>query len=282
MKIRLALVQFATALFQPERNLARAEEFVRMAARRKADIVAFPEEFLTGPMRRRPDLIDDRGRFAGVFSALARQYAVDIQAGSWYVRRNRRNFNAACYFDRSGRMLGEYCKTHLWHTEKSFATPGTAACVFPTRFGRVGLAICWDLIYPEAFRRLFARRAELIFVPALWSAEDAGAGAEIDPRAEIKLVDAVCVARACENEAVVAFVNGAGRLRFDRSAAVSLIGHTQVAAPFVGAVARLRHAREELRLVEVDTGILATAEESYRIREDLRRGGGKRPARARR
>jgi predicted amidohydrolase len=270
MKIRLALVQFETILHQPEQNLIKAEAFVRAAARRHADIIAFPEEFLTGPMRRRPDLIDACGHYAGIFGGLAKRYSIDIQAGSWYVRQGRHNRNAAYYFDRSGKMLGEYFKNHLWHTEKTLATPGTEICVFRTRFGRAGLAICWDLIYPEVFQRMFARQAELIFVPALWSYEDAGPGMPLDPRAEIKFVDAACIARAFETEAAVVFLNGAGRMHFGASS-ICLIGHTQAAVPFQGALTRMNHAREEMRLVEIDTAILPVAEEAYQIRADSRR-----------
>jgi hypothetical protein len=59
------------------------------------------------------------------------------------------------------------------------------------------------------------------------------------------------------------------------ASSISLIGHTQAAVPFQGALTRMNHAREEMRLIEIDTGILPVAEEAYQIRADSRR----RPAR---
>ena len=91
-----------------------------------------------------------------------------------------------------------------------------------------------------------------------------------NPEAEVAFVDSLCVARAFENEIVLAFCNAAGAFEGSKGACHS-IGHSQVAVPFVGPAALLAHSREEILLCQVDTAILAEAEASYEIRSDLSR-----------
>jgi predicted amidohydrolase len=89
-----------------------------------------------------------------------------------------------------------------------------------------------------------------------------------NPRAEELFVDSLCVARAFENEAVVAFCNIAGSFQGSKGPCHS-IGHSQIALPFTGRVAMLDHSREEMLVHEVDTAILTEAETSYEIRKDI-------------
>ena len=66
---------------------------------------------------------------------------------------------------------------NLWIPERSYLTAGNTTSVFQTRFGKVGLSICWDLAFPEFFRALVRRRgARLVFCPSYWVGKDAGIG----------------------------------------------------------------------------------------------------------
>ena len=273
MAFTMALVQFESRQYAPEHNLARAEEFVREAAAAGAQIAVFPEDFVTGPLSARRELADSDGRYRDAFRTLAQRHAIDLVPGSMIEREASRCYNTTYYIDSRGEVLARYRKVNLWLAEKPWCTPGDGAVACSTRWGKVGLAICWDLAFPELFRDLLAQEAELVICPSLWCREDAGAGVKHNPESEVAFVDSLCVARAFENEVVLAFCNAAGRFETSKGA-VHSIGRSQVAVPFKGAVARVEHDREEMLIQEVDTAILAEAEAAYEIRKDLRRKRG--------
>ena len=87
--------------------------------------------------------------------------------------------------------------------------------------------------------------------------------------AEIKLVNALCVARAFENEVVLVYANAAGTVGGEDG---TLIGQSQITVPFKGALRSLNHNQEAMFIAEVDTSILVDAEEAYQIKQDLKTG----------
>ncbi|MBM4032034.1 MAG: carbon-nitrogen hydrolase family protein [Planctomycetes bacterium] len=268
MRFTIALVQFGFEAQAPAANLAKAERFAAQATAAGAQLVVFPEYFLTGPMSDRKDLADGEGRYRAAFQAMARRHGVDLVPGSFAEVEGGRFFNTTYYVASSGEVLARYRKVNLWIGEKPWVTPGDGAAVCDTRFGRVGLAICWDLAFSELFRDMLRQGAEVVVCPSCWCFEDAGPGQLHNPRAEELFVDSLCVARAFENEMAVAFCNVAGAFGKPSGPHHSM-GHTQVALPFKGAIALLGHSDEAMLLAEIDTAILAEAEAAYEIRKDL-------------
>ena len=269
MQFKVAVVQFEVEQYRPEANIARAEEHIRAAAGAAgAELVVLPEDCLTGVGPKMTDVADTDGTYRETFRRLAAKYAVDLVPGSCLEEDGGKLFNTTYYIDASGEVLARYRKVHLWLTEKPRVTPGDEAVVCDTRFGRVGLAICWDLAFPEHFREMFHQRAEIVVCPACWCLEDAGPGRRHNPNTEQLLIDSCCYARAVENEIIVIFCNVAGEWAGRKGPSTSA-GHTQVAVPFVGAAAILPHNREAILLHDVDTAILAEAETSYEIKKDL-------------
>src|ERR1017187_9271619 len=98
-RFNIAVVQFRTTQWQPEDNLRRADRFVTRAKRAGADIVVFPEDFLTGPCRLRPDLADAKAVYRKHFQALAKQLDIDIVPGTIIERVGLRLYNVAYYID---------------------------------------------------------------------------------------------------------------------------------------------------------------------------------------
>lgn len=162
---------------------------------------------------------------------------------------------------------------NLWLPERSYITTGNEIAVFSTSFGKVGLIICWDLMFPEMFRAMVQQAVELVICPSYWCFEDAGEGMKHDANAEVKLVNALCVTRAFENELILVYANAAGSLSIE-GMEERLIGRSQITVPFKGAVARLEHNQEAMFVQEVDTCILQDAAKSYEIRSDLRKKPG--------
>jgi predicted amidohydrolase len=269
MQIAIAVVQFEIEQFTPEANLAKAERFVQQAVARQAQIVVFPEDFLTGPLLGRRDLADFDQKYLGRFQAMAAKYDIDIVPGSIIEGDASGLYNTSYYIDHSGTILGRYRKVNLWLTELSYIKPGKQAVVCPTRFGKIGLAICWDLAFPELFREMVAQEAEIVLCPSYWCYEDAGPGARHDPDSEAKFVDALCICRAFEQEIILVYANAAGELNTGETRG-RLIGRSQVTVPFKGALQHCDHNREEMFVQSVDTAILADAETAYAIRRDLK------------
>lgn len=240
---------------------------MQRAAQANAQVIVFPEQFLTGPLNGNVELIDEKGKYVRLLRNLARRYALDVVAGSIIERDAQGLHNTAHYIDATGSLLASYHKINLWQPERKGLLPGEQPVVFETAYGKVGLAICWDLVAPALWRTMASKGAEFVFCPAYWCAQLFGNEVKHDRYAEIKHVDALCIARAFENELFLAYCNAAGSHYQDTETfPKNLIGHSQITAPFKGAMQRLNHNSEELLLQEVDTDILRAAEDLYGIR----------------
>lgn len=269
MQIAIAVVQFEIEQYAPEANLAKAERFIQEAVAQRAQIVVFPEDFLTGPLISRHDLADSEQRYVMHFQTMAAKYDIDIVPGSIIEKDSEGLHNTTYYIDHTGNILGRYRKVNLWITEHCYLQPGRQAMVCTTRFGKIGLAICWDLAFPELFRIMIAQGAEIVLCPSYWCYEDAGLGLRHEPNSEAIFVDALCTCRAFEQEIVLVYANAAGDLNLAETHA-TLLGRSQIAVPFKGVLQRCEHNREEMFVQTVDTAILADAETAYAIHRDLK------------
>lgn len=266
MKFKIAVCQFNIKLFDPEDNLKRAEAYIKKASS-EAQIIVFPENFVTGPIEEKPDLADSNNQYRQQFQDLAKKYEIDIVTGSIIEEENNKLYNTTYYIDSTGEIKSKYQKINLWHTERESFAAGKEVSVFDTKYGKIGLAICWDFMFPEVFREMVKKNVDIVFCPSYWNYGDAGIGLKYDKYAEVTLVDSLAVARAFENEIIFVFCNASGEnyKNFEKTP----IGHSQITAPFIGAIKRLEHNKEEMFIQEVDTAILKEAEDTYKIREDL-------------
>ncbi len=97
-------------------------------------------------------------------SELAKKYSMYI-IGCYYRQIDEKNCNAATIFDRQGQIAGMYHKTHLPPDEKWQSIEGNEIPVFDLDFGKIGISICYDMMFPEHARVLSMRGAEVIFHP---------------------------------------------------------------------------------------------------------------------
>ena len=72
--MKIAVVQFDTVQFQPEENIRKAEDFIRRAADNNANLVVFPEDFLTGPIKGKDEFVDFKGKYRKIFQQFAKKY----------------------------------------------------------------------------------------------------------------------------------------------------------------------------------------------------------------
>ena len=271
MQLKVAVVQFEISQCAPQENLEKAEQFIQQAVAQEADLIVFPEDFIAGPLDERVDLADFDQRYVKHFQQLAARYRIDIVPGSIIEGDESGLYNTAYYIDQHGDILSQYRKLNLWLPERSYITPGNDIAVFETRFGKVGLIICWDLMFPEIFRAMVSEGVEMVICPSYWCLEDAGKGQELNKFSEVMLVNALCLARAFENEIVLIYANAAGK-QVSGQTTSTLIGQSQITVPFKGPLDIAMDNVETMLVEEVDLDVLAIAEESYEIRSDLQKG----------
>lgn len=171
--IRVASVQTAPQMGCVAANLARSIELVEQAAAQGAQLVVLPELANTGYMFESrqeafalAETVPD-GPSAQAWIALAQRLGIYLVAGI-AERSGDRLYNAALIAGPAG-YLGTYRKLHLWGDENLFFEPGDLGLpVFHTELGRLGVAICYDGWFPEVYRLLAMRGADIVAVPTNW------------------------------------------------------------------------------------------------------------------
>ncbi|RJQ20339.1 carbon-nitrogen hydrolase family protein [Candidatus Woesearchaeota archaeon] len=269
-KVTIAVAQAKTKSSDAEHNLRTAQKFLARARKKRADLIVFPEDFTTNPVRGQPELVRAAPQYLARWKKLARTYQIDIALGSLIEETPRGWRNVAYYIDRTGTVKGRYEKINLWHPERSYIRSGSKPCTFRTRFGKIGLAICWDIAFPDLFQHYLSQGVHIIICPSFWLKGDAGVGRKHAKNTEEHFVDTLAAARAVETQSIFVFANAAGEYRY-KNYRDSLIGHSQISAPFIGTVAKAAHNREALLVAQVDLGMLEDAERAYKLRADARR-----------
>ena len=179
--ITVAATQFACTEDRAE-NLARAERVVRDAAGQGANIILIQELFETPYFCKGHDpkhfaVAQPIAENPAVkrFQALARELNVVLPA-SVYERAGNAFYNSIAIIDAGGEVLGTYRKSHIpespGYHEKFYFSPGdTGFKVWRTKFGTIGVAICWDQWFPETARTMALMGAEMLFFPTAIGSE---------------------------------------------------------------------------------------------------------------
>ncbi len=173
--VTLGLVQ-SRAYATPAKALKRHIALIRDAAAKGAQIVCLQELFLTeyfckGEHVERFDLAETiPGPSTEALQPLARELGVVIIASLFEKRGPGLYHNTAAIIDADGAFLGKYRKMHIpedpGFNEKFYFTPGDLGYrVWDTKFGRIGVLICWDQWYPEAARLAALAGAQILFYP---------------------------------------------------------------------------------------------------------------------
>lgn len=227
-RLTLTLVQMDCLLGKPQDNFARAEIFVAEAARRGSDLVLLPELWSTAydlenaALHAAPlaDSADGDGWFARL-AALAQRHAVWL-GGSILEARAGRHYNCFALYSPAGTLAAAYRKLHLFRLmqEEQYLAPGPEPVCAGLPWGKAGLAICYDLRFPELFRGYALSGARIILLPAEW------------PHPRRAHWRTLLRARAIENQCFVAACNRVGASKgstfFGASAVIDPWGETLV------------------------------------------------------
>ena len=165
-----------------EKNLEKAEQMIRQAAEQGAQVILLPELFERPYFcqEKRYDYYDyalpvEENPAVAMGKRLAEELDVVLPI-SFYERDGNVLYNSIACIDGGGELLGIYRKTHIpcdhFYQEKFYFTPGnTGFRVFRTRYGTIGIGICWDQWFPETARAMAIKGAELIFYPTAIGSE---------------------------------------------------------------------------------------------------------------
>ncbi|MDY6931139.1 MAG: carbon-nitrogen family hydrolase [Halobacteriota archaeon] len=238
-KIKVAGIQSDIGK-DPKENLRRNLEMIDSASEDGASFICLPELFMTGFDY---DYIkaNSRGipnKITEVLGEKAKKSGIYILSGSIPEMVGEDIYNTAVLFGRDGKIIGKYSKIHLFGQmgEKSNFTHGGDVRVFDTDFGRIGVTICYDLRFPELFRKQSVMGAKIIFVPSEF------------PDPKLDHWRTLLKARAIENQIYVMGVNRVGK---DEQS--TFFGHSMVIGPR-GTIMTEASDGEEIISAEIDIG----------------------------
>ena len=295
---KVALIQLHPKKVNPELNFQTAAAFIRSAAQQGATLAVLPEYHLTNWVPEDPLFLHACSQsdiYLQRYKSLALECKINIVPGTIVEAhadaqaKEDKLVNVAYFISSDGTILGRYEKKNLWHPERPHLTSSTTSPheVIQTPIGPVGLLICWDLAFPEAFRELIAAGAKTIIVPTFWTLADCSPyGLSVNPRAEALFLESMVTARAYENTCAVIFVNAGGRATLGNGEAEKRLpgpasdtkpsnshyaGLSRVALPFVGALGdeTMNSASEGMSIVDVNMRHVDEAEANYKVREDI-------------
>lgn len=180
-KIKAAAIQMKCST-NPKESLSHAEEMVREAAANGANVILLPELFEREYFcqQRRYDFYQyaktvEENKAVQMGKRLAKELQVVLPI-SFYEKDVNNLYNSVACIDADGTLLGVYRKTHIpddhYYQEKFYFTPGdTGFKAFKTRYGTIGIGICWDQWFPETARAMAVKGAELLFYPTAIGSE---------------------------------------------------------------------------------------------------------------
>jgi predicted amidohydrolase len=300
---KCALIQLSPKPLDPEHNFKQASEYIREAADSGASLAVLPEYHLSGWIPDDPkftEIAQTAYQYVPKYQDLAKELKINIVPGTIVAvdpqahKSGESNgdteskspplLNTAPFISYTGEVLGSYTKANLWIPERTVLTSGPASVrqnknqhapenegppnphtVIETPLGPVGIVICWDLAFPEAFRSLVRQGARIIIVPTFWTRDDLTPEAmKYGPDVDVKFMQSAVITRSYENTCAIIFCNVGGPKE------EGYAGISQVVLPLVGTVpGSFTDSTPGMRIVEVDMKTVDVAEENYKIREDL-------------
>lgn len=217
-----------------EESRAKARAMVSEAAENGARVIALPEMWNCPYANEyfRPYAEPEDGPSVQFLSDLARELDIYLIGGSISELADNKVYNTSYCFDRSGKLIGKHRKVHLFDIavkngirfmESETLSPGDKATVIDTEFCRIGVAICYDVRFPELSRKMTLSGAKLIVLPAAFNMTTGPAHWDLTMRA-----------RALDNQVYFAAVSPAR----DRKGIYRAYGSSCIATPWGEFLAR--------------------------------------------
>ena len=252
--MRVASVQLKVVEESKDKALEHASQMIRQC--QGADLILLPELWPVGFMsfdRYRNEAETQEGPTLTLLRALAKELSCYLHTGSFVEKRGNRLYNSSFLLNPTGQILGSYQKIHLFtyqSQEAEILTPGTSVTVISTELGNFGLATCYDLRFPELFRKMLDQGAEFFLISSAWPS----------PRLEHWLL--LNRTRALENLSCLISSNCAGTNR-----GTQYIGHSLAVDP-MGQIIAGSHEEECVVWAEVNRDMVLKARAEFPALKD--------------
>ncbi|MEA1963939.1 MAG: carbon-nitrogen hydrolase family protein [Candidatus Aerophobetes bacterium] len=259
-KIKLALIQMDCKTRDKVDNISKAVKFMG-ELKGKVDIVGLPEFFTTGYNL---DLIGDDfyelaetipGETTEQISRKAKEYRLAV-VGSIVEKDPLCGdllYDTAFVINREGKLVGKYRKFYLYPTEHQYFRPGKDFSVIDLEIAKLGVSICYDHAFPELFRVLSLKGAQIVFILSAI------------PKGYEYLLNLRARARAQDNQIFVAHVNRVGR-----EGNIQYCGLSKVVNPKGEVVAEASSSQEEVLSVELNLNLILKEKRQERVLRSLR------------
>jgi len=270
-KFNVAAIQMASGP-TISANLMEAERLINIAVEHAAKLVVLPENFsfmgVVEEDKLRVAEVDGIGPVQDFLANQASKHGLCLVGGTIPLTSNNpKLIRAACLmFDSSGRRLARYDKMHLFdvnleesneqYAESQTIEPGNEVCCVDTSFGRLGLAVCYDLRFPEQFRQMAESGIDIILLPSAFTA--------VTGKAHWQHL--VC-ARAIENLCYLIAPNQGGYHINGRES----YGHSMIVDPWGGIVDCLASGSGVV-VAEVDHSVITRVRKNFPVLEHRRLG----------
>lgn len=247
--MRVASIQLATTSKNKLETIEKASENVRRC--KDADLIILPEIWNIGFMsfdRYIPEAEDKNGPTLTAMRQLAMEVESYLHTGSFVEKEDGKYYNSSYLISPQGEVLANYRKIHLFgfdSQETQILTPGDKVVVADTPLGKIGMATCYDLRFPELFRLMVDQGAGLFLICSAWPY----------PRLEHWLL--LNRTRALENQCFLVSSNSVGL-----NNGTLLVGHSAIVDPW-GIIRNSGGDDEVILKAEFDMAELETARERF-------------------
>lgn len=255
MKARISLAQIEIITGQPRANLDQGLRLIAQAAAEQSRLILFPEMWTAGYDLANCESLAEANQIAIAQLTRAAQHHRIAIAGSYLLREGEQFFNTFVLMDPDQPRPALYSKIHLFRLmhEERWLSPGSGLTLCSTFAGLTGLAVCYDLRFPEMFRSYALSGARMVLISAEW------------PSRRIAHWSTLLRARAIENQMVMVGVNSVGQVGED-----TFGGRSAVIDPWGGTAAELSAENAELRTVDIDLALVEQAREKIPVFQDRR------------
>lgn len=161
--VKVAAAQISV-INNTEKNLNKMLEYIKKAASKKVDIVCFPETALVHSRNINSIKNTPIKKYVNIIKNSCKENKIHCIFGSNVFDKNK-IYNSAFLINDEGKIIYRYDKVNLWVKEKN-KSKGNKNKAIETKFGKIGIIICWDIAYPEYVKQLAKSGAWLIFCPS--------------------------------------------------------------------------------------------------------------------
>jgi len=168
MKRRSAIIALAQIRYfdiNKSNNVEKIKKYIRLAKKRNADIICFPENAVT---KIKTLHFDDK--FVREIKQECKDNSIWCIITENFILKGK-PYNLTILINREGKIVGSYKKINLYG-DSDEVIPGRQVKVFQTDFAKIGIAVCWDLAFGDLFKKMKKKKAEIVFCPAFWCYEE--------------------------------------------------------------------------------------------------------------